>query len=95
MTYIVNKTLSKSIEDDLEMWYKSFSCPWSRIYKDGQLTGYKGVLDNLDLHIEQVSENVLMVSLQGKVDKGYNPYKEYYTVSDETGYYFELEKNDD
>ncbi|MAX51230.1 MAG: hypothetical protein CMH22_05130 [Methylophaga sp.] len=96
MTYIVNKQLYQAIEQDLETWYKSYSCPWSRIYKDGKLAGYEGVMENLDLIVEKISDKILMVSLQGKIDKGYNPFKMYYTCdAEKNGYWFALEEKVD
>lgn len=88
MTYIVNKQLYQVIEDDLEDWYKSFDCVWSRIYQNGELAGYDGVMKNLDLIVEQISDKTLMVSLQGKIDKGYNPFKTYYTCDAEKDDYW-------
>lgn len=44
-------SIFKQAETDLEAWYKSPSCPWSRIYNQGKLAGYNEVLERYDLRV--------------------------------------------
>lgn len=76
---IVSPACYKDIETQLELWYNSENNPFRNIFVNAKRMSQKDVTEKLDLVIEdygQGGDNLIQVSLKGKNNKDYVPFRE-------------------